>query len=158
MTTPTQTAIAFYEAFSSKDFNTMQNLYADHATFSDPVFHQLTASEARAMWQMLVSRGTDLTVQFQIHAVENQTVTVDWTAKYTFNKKYPVINNVRATLQIEDGKIISHLDEFSFPKWAKQALGVVGFLFGSTGWLKRKVRSQAKAGLTNYMHSKGLDK
>ena len=55
-----QLITTFYSAFQKKDYKTMQNCYADNATFSDPVFVNLNATEVKAMWEMLCIRGTDL--------------------------------------------------------------------------------------------------
>ncbi len=49
----------FYEAFTVRDHYTMGLLYAEHATFSDPVFQLLNAKGTRLMWQMLLSRAED---------------------------------------------------------------------------------------------------
>jgi uncharacterized lipoprotein len=49
----------FYEAFTVRDHYTMGLLYAEHATFSDPVFQLLNARGTRLMWQMLLSRAED---------------------------------------------------------------------------------------------------
>ena len=42
-----------------RDHYTMGLLYAEHATFSDPVFQLLNAKGTRLMWQMLLSRAED---------------------------------------------------------------------------------------------------
>ena len=47
----------FYEAFMVRDHYTMGLLYAEHATFSDPVFPLLNARGARMMWNMLLTRA-----------------------------------------------------------------------------------------------------
>ena len=49
----------FYDAFTVRDHYTMGLLYAEHATFSDPVFQLLNAKGTRLMWQMLMSRAED---------------------------------------------------------------------------------------------------
>ena len=43
----------------------MQNCYANKATFSDPVFHNLNAEQVRAMWEMLCLRDKDLEIEFK---------------------------------------------------------------------------------------------
>ena len=55
----------FYRAFETKDFHTMQSLYHDQATFSDPVFADLNSREVKAMWQMLITASKDLKVTFK---------------------------------------------------------------------------------------------
>ena len=45
---------------AARDWRTMGRLYADDARFSDPAVPDLDAGQVRAMWRMLISRGTDL--------------------------------------------------------------------------------------------------
>ncbi len=54
----------FYQAFQNKDYKTMQDCYAEDATFNDEVFLNLTADEVRAMWEMLIKKGKDLQLVF----------------------------------------------------------------------------------------------
>ena len=54
----------FYSAFLDKDYQTMQNSYAEEATFSDPVFQHLSVQEVRAMWEMFCKRGKDMQLTF----------------------------------------------------------------------------------------------
>ena len=50
-----------------------------------------------------------------------------------------------------DGLIAEHVDEFSFWKWSRQALGPAGLALGWTPVLRTKVGDQARAGLQEYM-------
>jgi len=144
----------FYKAFQNKDFRTMQNCYADKAKFSDEVFVNLNANEVRAMWEMLIKKGRDLKVEFSHIQVSENSGKADWIAMYTFSKtNRKVINRIKAEFIFEDGKIISHLDSFSFHHWARQALGVPGLLLGWSPWLKEKVRRNAMAGLEDYIRT-----
>ncbi len=68
----------FYSAFAARDWRTMGSLYADDARFSDPAFVDLDAREARAMWRMLITRGTDLTLQYQVLAESADAASVRW--------------------------------------------------------------------------------
>jgi ketosteroid isomerase-like protein len=142
----------FYTAFKRKDFLTMQNCYADKAKFSDEVFVNLNAKEVRAMWEMLIKKGKDLNIEVsRIQANENSGK-AEWQATYTFSKtNRKVINKINAEFIFEDGKIINHVDSFSFYKWARQALGVPGLLFGWSSWLRKNVRRKAMAGLADYL-------
>ena len=75
-----------------------------------------------------------------------------WIATYTFSATgRPVVNDVRATFRFADGLIVDHVDEFSFWKWSRQALGTKGLLLGWTPFLRRKVGGTAKAGLDKFI-------
>jgi len=142
----------FYTAFQKKDYKTMQDCYANNATFSDPVFENLNAAEVRAMWQMLITRATDLALEFKNVAADETSGSAEWTAVYTFSatgKK--VINKIKANFVFENGKIKEHKDSFDFYKWAKQALGFKGLLLGWTSFLHNKVKQQARNNLIKFM-------
>ena len=142
----------FYTSFQNKDYKTMQDCYANNATFSDPVFENLNAAEVRAMWQMLITRATDLALEFKNVAADETSGSAEWTAVYTFSatgKK--VINKIKANFVFENGKIKEHKDSFDFYKWAKQALGFKGLLLGWTSFLHNKVKQQARNNLIKFM-------
>lgn len=157
--TPSQIAHAFYQAFQKKDFKTMQGLYADNATFSDPAFPNLNAQRVRAMWEMLLTASKDLHLEYQILEETAQQVKTQWIATYTFSKTgRKVVNKIVATMAIENGLIVAHKDVFSFHKWASQALGTVGLLLGWTGFLKKKVQTTARHTLDIFIQKEGLRK
>src|SRR4051812_30879168 len=114
----------FYRAFQNKDYKTMQNCYADDATFSDPVFENLNATEVKAMWQMLITRATDLELEFKNVEANENTGSAEWIATYTFTSTgKKVVNKIKANFVFENGKIKDQKDSFDFYNWAKQALG-----------------------------------
>ena len=47
--------------------------------------------------------------------------------------------------------IVDHVDEFSFWKWSRQALGTKGLLLGWTPFVRRTVRTKARAGLDEFL-------
>jgi ketosteroid isomerase-like protein len=142
----------FYTCFQNKDYKGMQNCYADNAVFNDAVFKNLNATEVKAMWQMLISSGKDMRIEFKDIKAINNTVTAHWDAYYTFSKTgNKVINKIDASFIIENGKIISHNDSFNFYKWAKQALGFTGLLLGWTPLLKNKVQKTAQESLKTFI-------
>lgn len=142
----------FYTAFAARDWRTMGALYADDAHFSDPAFVDLYADEVRAMWQMLVTRGTDLRVEHQVLGESAGAAQVRWTARYTFSQtRRPVVNVITATIKLRDGRIVDHVDAFDFHRWARQALGLPGLLLGWTPFFQRQVQHKARAGLHQYM-------
>ncbi len=142
----------FYSSFQQKDFKGMQACYAENATFSDEVFVNLNAAELCAMWEMLCKNGKDLRIDFEILQAEGDTVQASWTAHYTFSRTgNKVVNRIKASFVITDGKILQHRDYFSFYQWAKQALGISGLLLGWTNFMRNKVRTTARASLNAFM-------
>ena len=142
----------FYSAFAARDWKTLGALYADDATFSDPAFADLNAEEVRAMWRMLLTRGKDLAVVYEVLKDTPNEAQARWTATYTFSQTGRKVKNViTATMQLRDGRIVRHVDVFDFHKWASQALGPVGMLLGWTGWLRGKVQGKAMASLRDFM-------
>ena len=142
----------FYTSFQNKDYKTMQDCYANNATFSDPVFENLNAAEVRAMWQMLITRATDLALEFKNVAADETSGSAEWMATYTFTSTgNKVVNKIKANFVFENGKIKEHKDSFDFYKWAKQALGFKGLLLGWTSFLHNKVKQQARNNLIKFM-------
>ena len=145
----------FYTCFQQKDYKGMQACYADNATFSDAVFKNLDATQVKAMWEMLILKGKDMRVEFGQIAGNEHTVKAHWDAYYTFSLTgNQVVNRIDATFEIENGKIVKHIDHFNFYTWAKQALGINGILFGWTGFLRKKISSQAMKNLNSFMAKK----
>lgn len=142
----------FYTAFQNKDYKTMQDCYANDATFSDPVFENLNAAEVKAMWQMLISRATDMHLEFKHVEADEKKGNAEWIATYTFTSTgKKVVNRIKASFVFENGKIKDHKDDFDFYTWAKQALGFKGLLLGWTSFLRNKVKLQARNNLMKFM-------
>jgi hypothetical protein len=70
---------------------------------------------------------------------------VEWTARYLFGGKNPVVNVIVSEIEMRDGLIARQRDTFDFPRWAAQALGLPGRLFGRFEWFRRKVSAKAAA-------------
>ncbi|MFI5186391.1 MAG: nuclear transport factor 2 family protein [Chitinophagales bacterium] len=150
-----ETMTRFYSAFQKRDYKTMQGCYEENVIFYDPVFEDLVDNEVKLMWEMLCKRATDLVIQFNNVKADEEYGTCNWIATYTFTKtKRKVINKIRAHMRFKDGKIIEHSDQFKLSNWCRQALGLPGMLFGSTGWFQKKVRKSAQQNLYDYIISK----
>ncbi|MEO5782318.1 MAG: nuclear transport factor 2 family protein [Ginsengibacter sp.] len=142
----------FYDAFARLDYATMQNCYAADPIFNDPVFGVLQGGEVGCMWEMLCKNAKDFSLQVGKIEVDDEYGTCDWTATYTFSKTGKhVVNKVKAHIRIENGKITEHTDEFDIYKWSRQALGLPGILLGWSGYLKNKIRYDAKKKLQMFM-------
>jgi ketosteroid isomerase-like protein len=141
----------FYAAFNRRDGAAMAACYAPDVKFSDPVFPELHGEEAGAMWRMLTAQATDLTVELLDVHQHGDHAHANWRAHYTFSRTgRPVVNEVTATFFLSDGLIAEHIDDFSFYRWSRQALGAPGWLLGWTPMLKRKVQAQAAASLSKF--------
>jgi len=139
----------FYQSFADANVEGMISCYDDAIEFQDPVFGLLKGTEAKNMWRMLVSPKVKITF-FNIQA-DDKTGSTNWVAEYIFPPTgRKVINRIAARFEFRDDKIIKHTDYFDFWKWARQALGVPGYLLGWSPMLKNKVRQQAKSQLRNF--------
>ena len=131
----------------------MQDCYSDDIIFNDPAFGLLRGEEAKAMWEMLCKRATDLKIEYSnIQLLDDEYATCDWVAHYTFTATgRKVINRIKAYMKIKDEKIIEHSDAFKLSKWAAQALGFKGQLFGWTGFMKKKIQKNARKNLIAFI-------
>ena len=66
-----------------------------------------------------------------------------------------MVNDIRASFRFEDGLIVEHHDEFSFHRWARQALGPVGLVLGWTPIVRGAVRRKAAARLEEFTGASG---
>ena len=144
---------SFYQAFANKDYTTMGNLYAENATFKDEAFDLKNGKECAAMWRMLLSRSKDFSLEFSNVEGTELGGGGQWVAKYLFQGN-PVENHIKSVFKIENGKIVDQLDRFNFHKWASQALGWKGTLFGWFPPFQSVVASGAMKGLHKYMSKK----
>ncbi len=138
----------FYQAFANRDAATMRAAYHPDARFDDPAFPGLVGAEIGDMWEMLVSRGKDLKVEFGDIEADDQKGRAHWEAWYTFSGTGRKVHNViDASFEFRDGKIYRHRDRFGFWRWSRQALGMPGLLLGWSPMLAKKVQSTAKKNL-----------
>jgi ketosteroid isomerase-like protein len=142
----------FYTAFANKDAAVMASCYADDVEFEDPAFGKLKGSEAVAMWTMLVSRSKDLHITFSDISANSGRGHAMWIATYTFTRTgRKVINQIHASFEFANGKIVKHKDFFDLNAWLKMAFGWKGFLFAHVSFLKNKFKQQVRKTLTDYM-------
>jgi ketosteroid isomerase-like protein len=145
----------FYDAFQRKDAATMKSCYAHSVIFNDPAFVNLNYEEVRSMWEMLIRRGKDLELSYTVLWETDTAAAAEWTATYTFSTTgRKVVNHIKASFEINEGKIVRHDDVFDFYTWSSQALGWMGYLFGGTKFLQGKVQRSARASLMKYMLKK----
>ena len=148
----------FYEAFSRKDYRTMQDAYHPDATFSDPVFRDLSAAEVKSMWEMLITSSTDLVITFSDIKADHRQGECYWEARYTFTATGRKVHNViTAHFAFRDGLILRHEDHFNFWRWSRMALGIPGFVLGWSPYLLRKVQGKARRRLERFMGENGRE-
>ena len=142
---------SFYRAFAAGDHATMAGAYDDTARFSDPVFPDLDADQARAMWRMFCLGESDVQVTHSDVTADDTHGSARWEASYKFPKTgRPVHNQIAATFDLRDGLIVNHRDHFDLYKWTRMALGPVGVFLGWTPLVKGQVRKQARAQLERF--------
>jgi hypothetical protein len=155
MTANEKTLVKFYSAFANADASTMSQCYHPDIAFRDPVFGLLKGDNVSKMWKMLIesSKGALQIVSTDIKADE-YVGSAQWTASYTFSKtNRKVVNVIQAHFHFKDGLIIKHTDDFDIWKWSKQAFGIMGVLFGWTGYMHRKIHEKAVSSLKKYKES-----
>jgi hypothetical protein len=59
-------------------------------------------------------------------------------------------------MRLKDGIIIEHSDAFNYYKWCRQAYGLVGLVFGWSGYMHKKISLGARKQLRKYMEKHGL--
>jgi hypothetical protein len=103
------------------------------------------------MWQMLTAAPGELRIELLEHEAGDSGGSAHWRAHYTFSETgRPVVNDIHAGFGFEDELIAEHRDEFSFHRWARQALGPVGLLLGWTPLLRSAVRRKAAVRLDEF--------
>jgi ketosteroid isomerase-like protein len=138
----------FYTSFQKRDAAAMVACYHPQVRFSDPVFPDLRGARAGAMWRMLCGRATDLAIEFRDVAADGQRGSAHWDARYTYSATGRlVLNRIDAAFEFEGGKIIRHTDAFDLYRWARQALGPIGWLLGWSPPVQNKIRRTAGAAL-----------
>jgi ketosteroid isomerase-like protein len=146
----------FYSSFAAGDAEGMVSVYADDIHFRDPAFGDLYGKDAKDMWRMLIrnSRG-DLEISYSEIQANEKSGSAKWMATYTFSKTgRRVVNKITADFEFNEGKIIRHFDQFDLWKWSRQALGLSGYIFGWSPFMKNKIQKQAKKLLEKYHASK----
>jgi ketosteroid isomerase-like protein len=141
----------FYEAFSKRDWETMQACYHDEVVFQDPAFGRLEGADAKKMWRMLCEQGKDLKVEFSKVQEADEAGSAHWEAWYTLSlTKRKIHNKIDAQFILKDGLIVNHVDTFDLHVWAKQAFGFKGWLLGGTNFFKKQFQAQARKSLNRY--------
>jgi ketosteroid isomerase-like protein len=108
----------FYDAFCVGEIATLERLYAPDVTFHDEIFTFANRADTIGMWRVLLTQGGRFS--YELLGVEGEVATVRWLADYRLFGR-PIHNVITARLTIRDGRIVDHLDSFSWAKWSRQA-------------------------------------
>jgi ketosteroid isomerase-like protein len=141
----------FYSCFQDRDAAGMAACYGARTRFSDPVFPDLDAAAARAMWAMLCERATDLQIELGQVAANDRAGSAHWEAWYTFSGTGRAVHNrIDARFVFDGGAILEHRDSFDLWAWSAQALGLKGRLLGWSPPVQSAIRRQAAASLASF--------
>ncbi len=142
----------FYTSFQRRDPDAMTACYLPNVVFYDPVFQALRGKRAIAMWHMLIERSKDLEIIIGDIQADDLSGSAHWEANYTYSATGRKVHNViDARFYFQEGKIFVHQDAFDIWKWASQALGMSGRLFGWTPFMQQVIRRTAARTLDGYM-------
>jgi hypothetical protein len=146
----------FYKAFASLDSKTMAECYALDATFEDEIFQLRGRTHVGGMWAMLcaaVKKSGRTDWKLEVRDITERSA--HWEPTYRFSATGRIVHNViDAEFEFDSqGLIKRHRDRFDFYRWARQALGLRGVLFGWTDWLRRKVQRQANRSLATHLQA-----
>lgn len=140
-----------YGALDARDGETMARCYHREARFRDPVF-ELEGERIGWMWRMLTARASDLRVAATDIRADAESGSAYWVATYSFSTTgRKVENRIQASFRFREGLIGDHVDEFSFWRWSRQALGPIGLFAGWSPWLRHKAQAQAALGLERFI-------
>jgi ketosteroid isomerase-like protein len=141
----------FFAAFAKRDWAGMIACYHPEVKFRDEVF-SIKGKRAMAMWRMLCEGGKDLRVEASRISAQGDKVKAHWDAWYTFSATgRKVKNGIDAVFSVKDGLILSHRDEWSFWRWAAQALGPAGIFLGWMPRMQAIVQRKANANLDAFI-------
>ncbi len=143
----------FYTSFDNLDAEGMVACYHPNITFEDPAFGKLRKNRAKNMWRMLCDsqKGKDFQIIFSDITFDNNKGYAKWDAYYTFSQTGKKVHNeITAQFEFKNGLIIKHTDTFDLYKWAKQAMGLKGYLLGWTSFFKSKLQNTTNSLLDKF--------
>ena len=152
MTHNENTLLKFYTAFKDADAEQMCQCYHPNIKFQDPVFGILKGKDVCQMWKMLLenSKG-NLKIDFSEIKADQYLGSARWIATYNFSRtNRKVVNIIQSEFYFQEGLIVKQIDHFDLWKWSKQAFGILGFLFGWTGYFQKKIQDSALESLKKY--------
>jgi len=145
---------ALYAAFNHLDADAMAACYAEDAEFDDEAFSLRGKREVAGMWAMLCSAvKAQGAKDWELRVGPIGPNTAHWEPIYRFSATGRMVHN-KIDSQFEfnaQGLIRKQCDRFDFWAWSRQALGAPGLLLGWSGFLRQKVRKQARGNLERFL-------
>jgi hypothetical protein len=143
----------FFQSLENRDYKKLQSCYAENAVYNNQVMGLLDIDSTKAMWQLLCTCIPDLKTSYSnIQELDEEYATCLWEEKYTDNGKL-ILKKNKAYFRIQDGLIIEHTDGFNFYDWCKQNYGLVGYLFGWSTFMQKRIQKKARKGLIDYKNT-----
>lgn len=155
-----ETVYHFYKSLNEGNVDAMLSCYHPEIVFEDPIFGELHGERAMHMWRMLLKRpNSKLRIKVEnVHQIRGMVMCL-WTAKYEYGKnKRKVYNVVESQFMFKGSKVFEHRDSFHTYMWIKQALGMMGFLFGWSNWYQDLIKKQANRHLDSYIKKQANSK
>ena len=151
-----QLIIDFYTCFQNLDIKGMKQCYHPEAHFSDPAFPNLNGTEIGSMWAMLLESLSRNKGKWQLTfrdvAASDSKGSCHWEAYYVLSSTGRDVHNaIEATFKFKDGKILDHVDEFDFYRWARMGFGFKGVLIGWMPFFRKMVQKSVKQLLHKYI-------
>lgn len=152
--------VDFYAAFKRLDPAAMQAAYAPGARFSNPLFQLQGSEEIGALWALVCTaihrKRLD---QWRLDVSEVEATAQRGRARcqphWRIRASGRVVQGVSdAEFSFDkQGRILSHVERFSFWHWSRQALGLRGALLGWTPLWRDQVGAWARQSLHAYLPS-----
>lgn len=136
----------FFGALAARDAERLATCYHPLATYSSPVFPDLRGALPAAMWRLALARATDLRIDWDVAFADPRKAQVKWTGRWREGAAERRLA-VASTLSIWDGRIVRHVDEFRFPAFAAQTVGLSGRLLAWNGAWRRRLQRRLRARL-----------
>jgi len=145
----------FFTSLANRDADAMNACYNPEIIYMDPIIGVLKSTDVFAMWEMITEDTPDFSVSYNEPEDRGDGY---WICQWRFSYRYPetnrkVINDIKAFMKVEDGKITEHSDAYSFLAWTKKAYGLKGWLLGRSGFFRKKMRTSSMKRLSDYINS-----
>jgi len=146
----------FFTAMAEKDFKKMNQCYSPEVIYYNPICDLLKEESVFARWEVECKSRKDLQLSFDpVVALDEDYFTCKFEMKYTFMPTGKYIRQVStAHMKIFDGKIIEHSDAFSVHRWAMQAYGFTGWIFGWNRFYQQSIKNAFRKTLIDFFNGK----
>ncbi len=143
----------FFQALEKRDYKTLLSCYSNNAVYNNPVMGLLDIDTTNTMWQILCTQFPGLKTTYSyIQELDEEYATCLWEEKYLYNEKLIYIKK-KAYFRFENGFIIEHTDGFNFYFWCKQTNGVVGWLFGWSNFMQKRIQKKERNKLIEFINT-----